>query len=322
MLASATAVALPSFRNTGAIEGVALGPYSRSVDEAIVRRIERASGIEDLAGLLVRLPPTDLQSLLLEVQRRRTDGMLAKAVLNRYERGRFVRPSESRPAELLEFDRRALSLAPTAYEPIELSPVAPLGAASVLGNVSQNWAVSTIRNSEVVSDSTNVLALECAARRRHDRAASVKLICSHRLLRGQDYGTDGASHFKLLGLAAAGRGGTFAVDALSEQFAYFSRLLGDIRIAVTPLGGTLAEKVLAETALNIELDRSREAGRSYYVGVCFKIFGGEIELGDGGFVEWTQTLLGDQKERLLISGIGTERAIDYLRPKNDLNLSE
>ena len=285
------------------------------MDEGILRRIERACGIEDLAGVLERLPPTDLQSLLLEVHRRRTDRMPATAVLDRYERGRFVRPAGSRPVELLEFDRRALSLAPTSYEPIELSPVAPLGAASVLGKVSQNWAVSTTRNSEVVSDSTNVLALECAARRRHRRGVSVKLICSHRLLRGQDYGSDGAPHFRLLGLVAAGRGAAFAIEALSEQLAYFSRLLGDIRIALTPLSGTIADELLADTALNIEVDRTREAGRDYYVDACFKILGGEMELGDGGFVEWTQALLGDRKERLLISGIGTERAIEYLRPE-------
>jgi hypothetical protein len=28
---------------------------------------------------------------------------------------------------------------------------------------------------------------------------------------------------------------------------------------------------------------------------------------DGGFTNWTQQLLSNQKERLLISGIGTER---------------
>jgi hypothetical protein len=292
------------------------------MDEGILRRTERASGVEDLADVLARLPPTDLQSLLLEVQRLRTDRMLAKAVLDRYEHSRFVRPATSRPEELLAFDRRALSLAPSSYEPIELSPVAPLGAASVLGNISQNWAVSTTRNSEVVSDSTNVLALECAARRRRDRSAVVKLISSHRLLRGQDYGTDGAPHFRLLGLAAAGRGHAFAVEALSEQLAYFSRLLSDVQVALTPLGGTLADDVIGATTLDIELDPSREAGRGYYVGACFKVFGGETELGDGGFVEWTKMLLGDRKEYLLIGGIGSERAIEYLRLSNDPNRSD
>ena len=35
--------------------------------------------------------------------------------------------------------------------------------------------------------------------------------------------------------------------------------------------------------------------------------GTEHELADGGFTNWTQKLLSDKKERLLISGMGTER---------------
>ena len=42
----------------------------------------------------------------------------------------------------------------------------PLGTSSVMANVDRNWAVSTSRNTEVVSDATNVLALECAFRRK------------------------------------------------------------------------------------------------------------------------------------------------------------
>jgi hypothetical protein len=282
------------------------------MDDAIVKRIERESGVDDLVGVLDRLPPTDLQSLLLEVHRRRTHRLSAKAVLDRYLNSRFVTPTGTHLQELLAFDSRALSLAPAAYEAIELSPVAPLGASSVLGNLSQDWAVSTTRNTEVVSDSTTVLALECAARRRRDRGVVAKLISSHRLLRGQDYGTNGAPHFRLLGLVAAGRGRAFAVEALVEQLDYFSRLLGEVRFALTPLNGTIADEVRADRTLNIELDPSREAGRSYYVDACFKIFAGDTELADGGFVDWTQTLLGDRKERLLISGVGSERAIEHL----------
>ena len=32
-----------------------------------------------------------------------------------------------------------------------------------------------------------------------------------------------------------------------------------------------------------------------------------IELGDGGSVDWTQRLLSNSKERLIASGIGSER---------------
>jgi hypothetical protein len=277
----------------------------------MLKRIERLAGGEDIVGALAGLAPTDLQSLLLEVYRRRVDHLTGKDVLNRYEQGRFVAPAPSDPLELIEFDRLALSLIPPGYEPIELSPVAPLGAASVLGSTSQDWAVATSRNTEVVSDSTNVLALECALRRRRDRTVPVKLCASHRLLRGQDARTRGGSqHFRAFTLVAAGRGRAFEVEAVSEQLLFYSRLLGDVRFTLTPLAGTLADEVLDRTTLDATLDPARVSGRGYYVGLCFKIFSSETELGDGGFVEWTQSLLGDRKERLVISGIGSERAIE------------
>ena len=55
----------------------------------------------------------------------------------------------------------------------------------------------------------------------------------------------------------------------------------------------------------------RQSGRGYYTGLCFKVqaaFGGpELEVGDGGFTDWTAQLLGSRKERLLISGYGIDR---------------
>ena len=37
--------------------------------------------------------------------------------------------------------------------------------------------------------------------------------------------------------------------------------------------------------------------------------GAEFFLADGGFTDWTRRLLSDRKERLLISGLGSERFI-------------
>lgn len=49
-----------------------------------------------------------------------------------------------------------------------------------------------------------------------------------------------------------------------------------------------------------------ETDNSYYQGINFKIVVNNIELVDGGFVDWTQNLLGNKKERLLISGAGVD----------------
>ncbi|MDT7781599.1 MAG: hypothetical protein QOF58_18 [Pseudonocardiales bacterium] len=50
---------------------------------------------------------------------------------------------------------------------------------------------------------------------------------------------------------------------------------------------------------------SRQAG--YYKGLCYKVYLHGEEIGDGGFTDWTRRLLGNGKERLLISGVGVDR---------------
>src|SRR5467141_2494822 len=180
----------------------------------IIERIERHAGVPDLANILTdRLAPTDLQSLLLEIYSRRAKKRESRVLLEDHVTNRFTRPSASSPRRLLEWDCIAFSLLPKIFEPIELSPVCSLGTVSVLSPISQDWTVSTIRNTEVVSDSTNVLAIECAVRRREQRnfpsgkAAPVHLASSHRLLRGQKFGVGPGTkqHFRVFTLCSAGR---------------------------------------------------------------------------------------------------------------------
>jgi hypothetical protein len=61
----------------------------------------------------------------------------------------------------------------------------------------------------------------------------------------------------------------------------------------------------------IRLDFSRLEGLGYYTGLCIKISGTDptglrLPFADGGFTNWTERLLNDRRERLLISGIGAE----------------
>jgi hypothetical protein len=311
------------------------------VIDRMLERIQREAGVPDLVDVLAeRLAPTDLQSLLLEIYRRRAAKITPAQLLDRYEQDRFVRPSGLAPSALADFDRLAWSLLPSSYEAIELSPVCPLGTNAAIATVDQNKAVTTIRNSEVVADSTNVLALECAVRRRHllrhdprspDR---VGLAASHRLLRGQAYRSpDAHPHFRLLGLCVAGRDeGSFRFETtgLVEQIGFYLRLLQEVarqgshfdgvRVGLTELEEGRREPALRENVLapleraypdvTAALDPGRESGRGYYVGACFKLYitrgGTELEVADGGFTTWTQQLLSNKKERLLISGLGVE----------------
>jgi hypothetical protein len=307
------------------------------MSDKIVARILREIGDEGLVDRLAEgLSPSDLQSLLLAVYRRRAGALAPRDLVNQYRRNRFVQPAQASPTALLEFDALAYSLLPPDFEPVELSPLAPLGACSALGTVSQNNVVSTIRNTEVCSDSTNVLALECARRRRHDRASGqVKLCASHRLLRAQRFeGPASFPHFRLFALCTAGRDeGSFRFEtgALAEQINFYVRLLNeartlgyqveDVRVSVTALDErrieTLQTGVLDALAarypgVTVRFDQQRQSGRGYYVEACFCIHardraGTDYMLVDGGLTTWTQQLSSNRKERLLSSGIGSER---------------
>jgi len=122
------------------------------------------------------------------------------------------------------------------------------------------------------------------------------------------------------------------MTSLVEQISFYLRLLLEasqlgyqahqLRVTLTDLEQgrreqTLDSQVLRPLMANYpgvlcKLDPNRETGRGYYVGACFHIYatnvaGTEFELIDGGFTTWTQQILSNSKERLLISGLGTER---------------
>ena len=138
--------------------------------EGLIARIEREAEVPNLLQVLAtRLAPTDLQSLLLEVHSRLARAVTPRRLLEQYQKNRFVAPSLADPRMLAEVDRLAWRLLPEGYVPLELAPLCPLGTSSAVASVSQNKVVSTVRNTEVVADSTNVLALECAIRRRRLR---------------------------------------------------------------------------------------------------------------------------------------------------------
>jgi hypothetical protein len=255
--------------------------------DEILARIEREAGVPGLAEILgEQIAPTDLQSLLLAVARRRAAGTSPADVLRKYETDRFVRPADVDPGRLDELERCALSLLPADFERLVLSPVCPLGTSSVLGGVSQDWVVTAVRGGEVVSDPTNVLALECGVRRRSDRTKTVRLCACHRTLRAQAFAPPFSQHFRLLALCAAGRAGD-ADELLAEQIEFYVRFLEAADVGP------------------VAVDREPRKG-NYYSDATFGMTVAGAEIVEGGLVDWTQTLLSDRKERLLVSGIGIE----------------
>ena len=279
--------------------------------------------VERLAGL----PAGDLRALLLEVAARRAAARSPADVLRRYEAS--LAPAAVDAAAYRRLEGWALGALPDGFAEIVLAPHAPLGASSVLADLSQDRVLSTIADSEVVSDSTNVLALE-AARRRRDatlrrRMAPVRLAASHRLLRPRD-----GAHFGLIGLCTADRDrGSFATQAqaLREHIDWHLRVITrhapglSLEVLLTDLSGggrrapldTGVLQPLRATwpAVEWAFDDERQGGRRYYDEACFAInaVGSRANLSDGGLTDWTARLLADGKERLLISGLGSERLL-------------
>jgi len=290
----------------------------------ILARIERELGVPGLAErLATRIQQADLHSLLLEVFRRRAEERSPADLAADWASNRFVRPSGADPRALARFDVAAFAALPPEFEAIELAPVTPLGTSSVLATVHQDKALASIRSVEVLSDATNVLALECAARRRKS-AAPVHLAASHRHLRTSQFaGPLSFAHFRLFALCSAGRdlrGVPFHASALEAHLGFYARVaraaLGPdvpLRFAVTDLAADPPRPAWLRPHEGVEVvfDASRTSGRGYYTDVCFKIHarqeGEWLELGDGGAVDWTRKLLSNAKERLVISGISSER---------------
>lgn len=257
------------------------------MQDEILRRIDREAGVSDLVSILTeRLAPTDLRSLLLAVARVRAARTTPADVLRRYESDPFSRPADADPGALAALEQKAVALLPDGFERVELSPVCPLGTSSLLGGISQDWVVTASRGGEVVSDPSNVLALESALRRRRDRTTTVRLCTSHRTVRAQPVSPPFSPHFRLLALCAAGRVGQ-EDELAEEQIAFYLRALD------------------ACGAGPVSVDREPRKP-AYYRGTTFGIAAGGLELIEGGVVDWTSTLLADRKERLVISGIGLD----------------
>lgn len=302
---------------------------------ALLDRIVTASGVPDLVDILARrLSPTDLQSLLLEVYDRRSAARGPADLLSDYEKSRFFGAAGLAPADAAEWDVVLGASAP-GCQFLTLSPMAPLGTCAGVAPVGQSWSVPTVRTGEVVSDATNVLALEAALRRREASKTDPKtqdlvhLAATHRVVRPQAYAKPGLlAHFALSAMVSAGRDrGSFGFEALALQaqigawLTAYRRYFGpDLQLVISytlPHPGNPDARLEALQALarthNAELveDADRPAASGYYAGFCFHLLGGwpgdELrQLTDGGAVDWTAKLLGNAKERLLISGCGVE----------------
>jgi hypothetical protein len=288
---------------------------------------------ETFKSLSEGLSGSDLWSLLLDVLDQRAKRRTPAEVLRQWERDGFTRPAVIDQRTFLEIDSHLLGSA-SAFEAIELSPLAPLGACSAIGLASQNKIVSALRGTEVVSDPTNVLALECA-RRLREPVETVRLATSHRCVRAQPFPKKPgyAPHFRIFCLATAGRERkerALLIEAMSEHirthlvaierlersgYAFPPRT---VRLLSTPELASTADRIEA-TLSGIPVERQVLA-HPYYDGLRFMISvglgeGSEIPFVDGGAFDWVAKLTSNRRLVFVASGMGAQLIPTLFRAK-------
>lgn len=159
-------------------------------------------------------------------------------------------------------------------------------------------------------------------------AKPVRFCTVHRHVRAQEIkgGKGFTAHFKIGCLVSAGRDlgdHRWECQALRELMQAFQSLfseifkVGNIRWKLQQRGGydgqlldRLTEYLSKEMPGILLTTEKNPLPNDYYKGTQFKMIidlaGRECEIADGGFVDWTQQLLEDRKERLLIGGFGLD----------------
>lgn len=288
-----------------------------------------------LVDKLNTLSASDLNTILLEIMRQRK--IAPNEMLKAFSQNRFSAPSESSPIEYHKFETFLLELAKDIdIDSIMLSPVAPFGNCSAFGCVNQNNIVSAVRGTEVLADPTNMLATIIADKLKNKKIDNSKpkhFCTTARVTRTQPLMSKAHfAHFGIFCIVSSGKDiGSYLCekDLLLKQLQYYRLLLlnrYDAKLSVTlrkRSGYTdsdgffdkMSQLIQAELPeANFEFDIEHE-NNNYYKGINFKIYMQKdsqvIEIGDGGFVNWTQQMTGNTKERCLISGIGIERMMMF-----------
>lgn len=301
--------------------------------DKILNRIMQKLGDAVLINKLGTLSASDLNTVLLAIMKQRKNTPIE--MLKAFSQNRFSVPSEFDPIEYHKFEAFLLELAKSiAIDGVMLSPVAPLGNCSAFGCVDQNNIVSALRGTEVLADPTNMLATIIADKLKNKKLDNhiPKHFCTTaRVTRTQPLMSKAHfAHFGIFCIVSSGKDtGSYSCekDLLLKQFEYYKLLLlnrynAKLSVTLRKRSGytdgdgffekmsQLIQSELPNTSFEFDIEHENNF---YYKGINFKILmqkGDEIlEIGDGGFVDWTQQMTGSKKERCLISGIGIDRLL-------------
>jgi hypothetical protein len=300
---------------------------------AINRLLEKIDD-KELLDKLGNLPATELQSLLLEIFRQAASGITPQQLLKAYETNRFVVPSSVDPISFYKMELEMLEMASaSSFEPQELSPLAPLGSCSAVGLADQNKIISAARGTEVVADATNLMALECAVRRKRSKFNDINVnLCSvHRHVRAQAIpaGKGFTPHFKIFTAITAGRDNGslgFEKEALLKHISFYKKFFIDHhkltgKFIIKGIEPKISYRLFEFLKLQLpDLDLGfvevAEDKHRYYKHTRFTFDidhkGQPFNMGDGGFVDWGSKLSSNGKERMFTSGVGMELLIKLL----------
>jgi hypothetical protein len=299
---------------------------SSDISRKILQKIGNPNLISEL---LAKLSPSEISTLQLALNKEVTNNSTPNDLLKKYESNRFAKPSKLDPIKVKQTELSMLEMAQQiGFSPVLLSPVSLLGSCSVIAEVDQNNVISATRGLEALSDSTNMLAIYLANGIKNKTMDNTKnpihLASACRVTRAQkNQGTVFVPHFSLLTLVSAGKDKgsyTFEKESLTKHLEFYTKYFGTkqgfkLKVSLNQRSGYtdktgFIERVythLHEAYPKLELVTNKQAtDNSYYKGLNFKISINEVEQVDGGFVNWTQKLLGTKKERLLISGAGID----------------
>lgn len=299
---------------------------------ALARILRQAGGVEILTMLGGRLSDADLATLLLAAFRIRAGLLTLPDVLRRYTEDRFGAPAPVGFRQLRRTEDLLLAALGADYDLLAMAPVVPFGAHATLAGTDQTSVLATVRQGELAADPAIGLALEAAARRRellarHGPAAPpVRLAALQRVGRVRRSAEAGRfDHVGVLALVTAGRDTGDLTFERHHGAAQLAALCAGIRAVgveaieviqtvLDPAAAPVAEAIRGALAHRPDVlvrDGPDQLGGRYYTGWCYRctvsLAGERVEVGGGGFVDWTARLLGNRAERLLVGGLSVDR---------------
>jgi len=306
--------------------------------DAIIDRVLSRLGNKELLEKILSLPNSDFNSLLLKLFQEQANNATPSDIVKAFQVNRFSVPSEIDPVAYHNFESELLLIAQNmGIETVLLSPAAPFASNSAFGYVDQNNVVSAVRGTEIISDPTNMLAIIIAGRLKTNPAENrepIHLCTTARVLRAQMFPKRKGyySHFGIFSIVSSGKDvGSYSCEKslFQKQLVYYKKLLiekydAELSVVLRKRRGytdgdgfyhSMIELIKAELPnIPVSLDGEYEEN-NYYKGIHYKIYmqkeNQSIEIGDGGFVDWTQKTTGSRKERCLISGISLDRLLIF-----------